>query len=191
MIMLPSNEAWWKAVIAEVDSPVAETQARLRAAAETCGFHSRGVRNDGESFLHSELLLLIHTRYEWRIEVNACPDQGSEFSIRVGFAPGLGYYGTLILIFAAAIFAGPMVISYPGLGAAPLVVMGVLMILPIAHSIVLRLRARHFERRLWRELACLGPWRNSRIVLRSLNQAYGEDRIIPGRDLSREAMERR
>lgn len=188
--MRSTHEAWWKMVVAELDGTVAETEAGLRVAAEACGFHSRGVRNEALSFVRSELLLLIPTRYEWRIDVLACPHDRSEFGVRVGIAPGLGYYGSLALIFAAAITAGLQVLSHPEFEAALLLLMGVLMILPIVQSIVLRLRAASFERRLWREMAGLGPWRNARVIKRSLNQAYGEDQVVPCRDLSAEAVAR-
>lgn len=188
--MAVSQQTWWKIVVAEVDAPADELAAHLKRAFAACGFHSRGMHDDAESFLRSELLLLIPTRYEWRADIVAGQDGRASFWIRVGLAPGVGYYGALALVFATAIAAGALVTTYPELEAVLLSIMAGLLMLPIVQSIVLRLRGLYLERRLWRELAPLGAWRDSRIILRSLNQAYGEDRVIHGRDLSREAVER-
>ncbi len=170
-----STETFWKTVIAEVDASPDQAEACLDAAMSACGF-----RGPAPRYIRFEWLLLIPTHYEWRTEVWA-ENGGSALSVRFGLATGWAYYLSLTPILVAAIFMPLVMIDHHDWMAPGIIATFALYSLPIAHGIAVRLRSAALEKALWQGLAPLGAWRAGRTIKRTLNYAYGADRVIEHR----------
>lgn len=176
-------DSYWKTVIAEVAAPAERTGEVIASAAATLGFLTRKLPDSGQSLVRREILLLVPTRYEWRVAVEGRTN-GSAFSVRFGLLPGPGYYAAVLGLPALAAVVIITATSHPATTPAAVTIAAILFALPVVHGFAARWRAGRLEKALWRHMSALGPWLSSKIVVRSLNQAYGADHVIEGVDLA-------
>lgn len=172
-------DSYWKTVIAEVEADPARTKACVEQAALACGFR----RHDEESWQRTGWFLWLPTIQEWRIAVTET-GSASEVSIRFGMRFGWLYYVMLIASCAAGLAICLQIEAFPDLTGLLVTLMAVFYAAPLIHALTARFQATLLERRLWRAVAPLGPWRSSCIIIRTLNRAYGVDRVVENRDLA-------
>ncbi|EGF92512.1 hypothetical protein ABI_09490 [Asticcacaulis biprosthecium C19] len=166
------SDIYWKTVVAEVAPEAQATADGLDGALRAMGFSG-----DRETGIYRRIswLALLPAQHEWQVEV-APLEAGSGFSVRFGMSNGWYTYGGL-----AASFAGAMacvVIATEIRVMELLWLAGVFFALPLIQGVVARFAAHAMEKDLWRGISALGPWQGSRTVWRTLNRAYGRDRIV-------------
>jgi len=181
--MKPTYESYWKTVEAEVDASAEATKACFYGAAAANGFVTGPDVEFGTCFVRKGWLFLMPTAHEWRIAIED-DAEGAAFSVRFGLRPRLAYYLSLFATYGLILIIVTQMLRWPQYTGLIIVVLAVLFLLPLANAVASRWQASSLEKRLWRATAVLGPWRASRVIQRSLNQAYGSDLIIEGRDLA-------
>ncbi len=179
-------DSYWKTVIAEVEADPGRTKACVEQAAQACGFRRHGEEGESQgvdSWQRTGWFLWLPMIQEWCIAVNEAAST-TEFSIRFGMRFGWLYYVMFIGGSVAAITLAPQIGTYPALTGPLIALLALLFATPLIHALTARFQATLLERRLWKAVATLGPWRSSRVIIRTLNRAYGTDLVIENRDLA-------
>lgn len=178
-------DSYWKTVRAATGASAEDARACLFAAVAGCGFVlERTLSPDAWSFVRRSWLLGLATRHEWQVSLTS-EGPHSVVSIRCGLSPRALYYLGILGSYAAA--GAAMLILIDHLTQTWLIaVIAAGFSLPVIHALAIRLEARALERRLWPRLSPLKPFAWSHTVRRNLNLAYGEDRVVPSRELGSE-----
>jgi hypothetical protein len=177
--------SYWKTVRAATGTNAEDSKACLLEAVGACGFRlERTLTPDSWSFVRRSWLIGVATRHEWQVCVT--PDgPHSVISVRCGLAPRALYYLSLLAGFGVAFAMIPPLTEHPGQPqtAVLVTIMAMGFALPVVHAFAIRLQAGALEKRLWPRLAALQPLIWSHTVIRNLNFAYGEDRVVASREL--------
>ena len=165
------SDIYWKTVAAEVDAAADMTAAGLDGTLSAMGF----VRAAEGVYRRTSWLGVLPARHEWRTEVEPL-DTGSAFSVRIGLNNGWYTYGGLAVSYAAAMACA--LLAAESHVFSLLWLAGICFVLPVIQGVVARFEAHAMENALWRGIAALGDLRNGQTIWRTLNRAYGRDRVV-------------
>jgi hypothetical protein len=175
-------DSYWKTVRAATGATAEDARACLFAAMTGCGFtQERTLGPDAWSFVRRSWLLGLATRHEWQVSF-APEGPHTVISVRCGLAPRALYYLGMLAGFGVAM-AAMMVFANHVDETWLIAVIAAGYALPVVHAFAIRMQASTLEKHLWPQLSTLRPFAWSHTVLRSLNFAYGEDRVVPSREL--------
>jgi hypothetical protein len=177
--------SYWKTVRAATAANADDTKACVFAAMDACGFTlERTLALDSWSFVRRSWLFGVATRHEWQVCVT--PDgPHTVMSVRFGLAPRALYYLCLLAGFGVSMATILPLTEHTGQPQMAILITLAAMgfALPLVHAFAIRLQATVLEKRLWPLLAALQPLVWSHTVIRNLNFAYGEDRVVASREL--------
>jgi hypothetical protein len=178
-------DSYWKTVRAATGASADAAKTCLFAAVAGCGFTlERTLGPDAWSFVRRSWLLGMPTRHEWQVSL-APEGPHTVVSVRCGLAPRALYYFGMLAGFGMSL-AGILVFTGHPERTWLICVIAMGFALPVVHAFAIRVQAGALEKRLWPQLSALRPFAWSHTVLRTLNFAYGQDRIVPSRELGSE-----